>query len=174
MGQGPSYLRAFRLGSDLSVDVVVATDGDGQVSAKDLLLIALSLKIGEGGHVISVRTGINEPFYRRLVSTIANFLVLAKTSRAFKDSNSPHRAFSIGYQNEYLEGFSGNETTPNMLGTTQILNKWKTVRAVPVRFRDRLGTNKLGTSLGKTRLTQLPSVRFLKFCLNATLELIRR
>ena len=174
LGHGPSYLRALRLACDLPVDVVVATDGDGQVSAENLLRIALALKTGAVGCAIGLRTERNEPLYRRIVSFLSHLLVFIKSGKSFEDSNSPHRAFSRDFLREYLVDFSGEETIPNILGTVRLLSKSIKVELVRVGFRDRLGPVKLGTSWGKTRLTQVPTLRFLKFCFRAASELIRR
>jgi glycosyltransferase involved in cell wall biosynthesis len=172
MGHGPSYLRALRLACDMEVDFVIATDGDGQVSGKDLLKVLSALTCG-GTCAIGLRTDRHEPIYRKLASAASNLLVLFKTGQSFKDSNSPHRAFSREFLSEYIEYFSGEESIPNIMGTVHLLNKTQNVKVVTVKFRDRLGPNKMGTSWGKSRVGKLPSLKFLKFCLKATFELVR-
>lgn len=172
-GHGPTYLRALRWAAETDVDVVLATDGDGQCSAKDLLRLAMSV---ENGSEIAIGKRVlrDEPLYRRLVSKTVNLMIFLKTGRFFPDSNSPHRAFSrIGFK-KYSGFFGGEEVVPNIIGTLEILRNNIPHELVEVTFRDRTADTKHGTTWGEISWRQLPTRRFLKFCVIAAREFLSR
>lgn len=173
-GHGPTYLRALCWAAETTdVDVVLATDGDGQCSAQDLLRLAISVENGSD-LAIGKRVSRDEPLYRRVVSKTVNLMVFLKTGRYFPDSNSPHRAFSrTGIQN-YTGYFSGKEAVPNIIGTLEMLRNKLPHEVVAVTFRDRTSDTKHGTTWGEISWRQLPTRRFLKFCFVAAKEFLSR
>jgi glycosyltransferase involved in cell wall biosynthesis len=173
-GHGPTYLRALsRASENTDFDVVLATDGDGQCSAQDLLRLAMSV---ENGSEIAIgkRISRDEPLYRRLVSKTVNLMVFLKTGRFFPDSNSPHRAFSKTGIRNYNGFFTGKESIPNIIGTLEILRNKLPYEIVAVTFRDRTADTKHGTTWGQISWRQIPTRRFLEFCLMAAKEFLSR
>jgi glycosyltransferase involved in cell wall biosynthesis len=168
MGHGKSYLRALEIASNMNFDVVIVTDGDGQCSARDLLAISRAVTQTEPV-VIGIRRGRNEPLFRKLVTLLVKLLVMLRTKKKFADPNSPHRAYHVEYLRKYLSLFTGKESIPNIIGTNHILRRGDKFQTVDILFRDRTAEVKIGSSWGgrASAPTQIPTIRFVKFCFSA-------
>jgi dolichol-phosphate mannosyltransferase len=170
LGHGPSYLKALSIAASMDVEIVIATDGDGQCSASDLL--SLISHLGDDHPiVVGIRQSRREPIYRRVVTTIVRVLVWVKTKKLFPDPNSPHRAFKIEYLDEYLAYFERKKyVIPNIIGTTNLLERRVNIGITPVEFRDRTAATKTGSTWGPSKFSQIPTKRFVKFCISALRE----
>lgn len=161
LGHGPSYLRAISLASQHEPDFIIATDGDGQCSALDLLeLVRKSLQSGE--ICIGKRVARREPFYRRVTTVALSIMCSIRTRRQVLDPNSPHRVFPIKLVDKYIGHFSGAELIPNVLGSL-ILAKKGRLAVLSVTHRERLGDGGQGKTWKARGRGLLPPRRFVRF-----------
>lgn len=170
LGHGPTYIRALTLANTGDFDLIVATDGDGQCSAMDLLRLAQAAQ-DRGGIVIGHRANRREPWYRRLLSVSLGLAMSRPLRKWMPDVNSPHRAFPKDHLSEYLKRFEGSELVPNIWGSYVSIREMGG-SYLRVSHRDRLGRGGQGTTWGKTWEIPLPPTRLLRFTFRAMREVL--
>lgn len=171
MGHGPSTIRALTAGVESSADVIVATDGDGHIATEDLF--DLGEAAWEHNSVVEgVRASRDDPWFRRLASLGTRLLVWTRSGMWPTDANTPHRA----YPREYLAGLLGRlpekASTPNLLTSAITRTTDEGVREQPITVINRNVADPHGSTWGQ-RLRAVPSSRFIRFCVKATVEWVR-
>lgn len=166
MGHGPSTLRALGAGIEEEADIVVAVDGDGQFLGSDVARVAFALDTSGSDLVEGVRTGRDDPSYRRFVSALTRVLVRSASGVTPLDANTPLRAYRRSRLIELLETIPSDAMTPNLL-TSAIARRhgWKLLE-IPVSSLARRGSTSVGTTWGSS-MAALPSKRFVRFCWKA-------
>ena len=171
MGHGPSYLNALSNALKAGADLILMTDGDGQLAGRDAAnMVRFGLE-GKTDLVWGVRTNRSEALYRKATSFLVRLVSFALFGVWARDANTPHRLFSRRAAEIYLERVPRASKVPNVLGTIEakrandlILSEFQ------VRFRDRLGEEKAGVTWGRPGL--LPTRRFVVFVAKAFFEVL--
>lgn len=168
LGHGPSTVRALRAGAASGTDIVIAVDGDGQFSGRDMRLVIDTL-IESGAEVVEgLRQERGNPLYRRVASLGTRALVAAKARAWPTDANTPLRAYRGPVLASLLTAVPEDSLTPNLV-ISAVTRRWDLrVAEVPVAVRDRLGASPVGTTWG-ARAATLPTKRFLRFCWNGVI-----
>lgn len=172
VGHGPSTLLALKAGLETGVSTIVAVDGDGQFLGRDVARLANLLELHQPDVIEGVRTGRQDPIYRRLVSRVTQGLVWRACGSAPCDANTPLRAYSRRRLEFLLDELPEDAMTPNLLISVQARRSAWNVMEVEVASLERRGASSVGTTWGANRLT-LPSLRFITFCWNAFAQWIR-
>ena len=172
-GHGPSTVKARQLGLINEPDLVVAIDGDGQFFGSDVakvvqLLLDSKCDIAEG-----VRTLRGDPIYRRFVSLTTRLLVFSRSRRFPRDANTPLRVYRPTALRQHLDALNPETMIPNLVISANS-RRWKMkVQEIEVRSIPRRGLDQTSITWGKSR-RQLPTRRFLKFCIGATKDFFKR
>ena len=172
-GHGPSTVKALQLGLINEPDLVVAIDGDGQFFGSDVakvvqLLLDSKCDIAEG-----VRTLRGDPIYRRFVSLTTRLLVFSRSRRFPRVANTPLRVYRPTALRQHLDALNPETMIPNLVISANS-RRWKMkVQEIEVRSIPRRGVDQTSITWGKSR-RQLPTRRFLKFCIGATKDFFKR
>ena len=169
LGHGPSTLRALRRGLDSGAEIIVSIDGDGQFLGEDVLNVVHRLSRSEIDLVEGVRTFRNDPIYRRAVSLTTRILVASRSRRMPQDANTPLRAYRVETLKFVLDKLPGSISIPNLLISSLCRANRFSISELEVRSIPRRGTDPQGSTWGKGK-ANIPTKRFLKFCINAVRE----
>ena len=171
-GHGPSTVKALQLGLTNEPELVVAIDGDGQFFGSDVakvvqLLLESNCDLAEG-----VRTQRGDPIYRQFVSLATRLLIFLRSRRFPRDANTPLRVYRPTALRRHLDTLSPNTMIPNLVVSANS-RRWKmNVLEIEVRSIPRRGLDQTSITWGKSR-RQLPTRRFLKFCIGATKDFFK-
>jgi len=171
-GHGPSTVRALQLGLTNESELVVAIDGDGQFLGSDVakivqLMLESNCDIAEG-----VRTQRGDPIYRQFVSLTTRLLVFSRSRRFPRDANTPLRVYRVSALRRHLDALNPDTMIPNLVISSNS-RRWKmNVQEIEVRSIPRRGLDQSSITWGKSR-RQLPTRRFLKFCVGATKDFFK-
>jgi glycosyltransferase involved in cell wall biosynthesis len=171
-GHGPSTVRALQLGLTNESEFVVAIDGDGQFLGSDVakivqLMLESNCDIAEG-----VRTQRGDPIYRQFVSLTTRLLVFSRSRRFPRDANTPLRVYRVSALRRHLDALNPDTMIPNLVISSNS-RRWKmNVQEIEVRSIPRRGLDQSSITWGKSR-RQLPTRRFLKFCVGATKDFFK-
>ena len=170
-GHGPSTLRALQEGLDSGAGVVLALDGDGQVSAADLRRMLTDFHSTNCDLLIGVRMGRNESAFRMLTSWATRVITGVRSRKRVPDANTPFRVYRSNALKRLLETVPSDSMVPNLWVTVISQRLAMDVRFMSVNARDRLGSSTLGSTCGRASRI-LPTRRFIRFCFLATVEWI--
>lgn len=172
-GHGPSTVKALQLGLAVEPELIVAIDGDGQFFGSDVekvvqLMLDSNCEIAEG-----VRTQRGDPLYRQVVSLMTRLLVFSRSRQFPRDANTPLRVYRPTALMRHLDTLKPETMIPNLVISANS-RRWKMkVLEIGVRSIPRRGVDQSSITWGKSR-RQLPTRRFLKFCVGATKDFFRR
>jgi glycosyltransferase involved in cell wall biosynthesis len=166
LGHGASTLNALRRSLELGADYVVATDGDGHVLADDLAklletLVSRSLDVVEG-----IRSRTEDPWFRKLVTSLTRMIVKDASGQSPKDANTPFRAYRAEVLRNLLGAIPDESPVPNLLISG--LSRASNLRfaEIPLEGFTRPSSNPTGSTWQQV-ISWLPSKRFVRFCLHA-------
>jgi glycosyltransferase involved in cell wall biosynthesis len=170
MGHGPSTLIALRKSLTYDCDFIVALDGDGQISGRDLLLITqfavnnTQLDIIEG-----VRKSRKDPVYRKIVSGFTRIIVKQRSRVKPIDANTPFRVYKPEVLKRILLDVPDKSSIPNLhiSAISRILKL--NVAEIEITSLPRRGSTTIGT-MWRSKSVRLPSKRFIQFCISSALE----
>jgi len=170
VGHGPSTIKGLNYALTRNADLILAVDGDGQFDSGDLRkcfdeFAPLNQEILEGS-----RIGRTDPKYRKFITFALRIVVFAKTRNMPADANTPFRIYRRGTLAKLLPFINSNCLIPNIELSILSRKLEMSILEIKVPSRDRLGSNKIGTTWKSTR-EWLPSSRFIHFCLNASKQL---
>ena len=168
-GHGPTTLRALKEGLGSGAGVVVASDGDGQVSAQDLRRMLTEFQSTNCDVLVGVRIGRKESVFRVVTSWVTRVITGVRSHKRILDANTPFRVYSSAALTDLLEIVPRESMVPNLWMTVIGQRSLLDVRFTLVNARDRLGITSVGSTWGRG-VRALPSRRFVKFCLLATVE----
>jgi glycosyltransferase involved in cell wall biosynthesis len=172
IGHGPSTLRALKAGLDSGAEFILSVDGDGQFLGRDIEKILRALKTSECDVFEGVRIRRGEPNYRRFTSMMTRTLVWIRVREWVSDANTPLRVYRRDCLEVLLRNVPENSPIPNLFISALSRKRNLKIGSMVVLFGDRRGTQKTGTTWGKSK-SYLPSRRFLKFCTRATSEWLK-
>lgn len=168
-GHGPTTLRALREGLARGASAIVALDGDGQASADELHGL-LSAFVAQHCDVLEgVRTGRQESLYRVVTSWATRLITRVRARESVPDANTPFRVYEAGALQRLLAVIPTQSMVPNLWITVLSRRMGMRVQSVNVMTRSRLGASEVGSTWGSSRMN-LPSRRFVRFCVRATSE----
>lgn len=179
-GHGPSTIKALTLAVNQKPDCILMIDGDGHfdcIEVSNILTFFLenTYEIVEG-----VRIHRADPAFRRIVSSIARWLVARKSGVRPGDANTPLRLYKTETAKLLLTYIPRNSLIPN-------LHISSLTRTLPLKFKEfqikpyiRTATveltnppmQQIGTSWGPS-ISVLPNSKFIKFCIKSTLEWLK-
>jgi len=173
LGHGISTLVGLKKAVELDFEYIISLDGDGQFDATEirscfeLLIHNSSLDLIEG-----VRTLRDEPWFRKLISSLSRVLVFSKTLKWPKDANTPLRVYRINILEELLKSIPQKSLIPNLHISKMTRKKRLNFREVNVKSLPRGGNKEiyLPGVTWQQRFKFLPSKRLVLFCFKATKE----
>jgi hypothetical protein len=114
-----------------------------------------------------VRTQRGDPIYRQVVSLMTRLLVFSRSRRFPRDANTPLRVYQPAALRRHIDALNPDAMIPNLIISANS-RRWKmNIQEIEVRSIPRRGLDQTSITWGKSR-RQLPTRRFLKFCLGAT------
>ena len=168
VGHGASTLRALGLALDSipAPEIIVATDGDGHVLGEDLAKLANKILADDYSVVEGIRFRENDPWFRRIVTLFTRLLVFLASGSAPRDANTPFRAYKSTELRRLIGLVDVKSPVPNLVisGLTRV-SKTKYSEVNLTEFT-RLSSAPTG-STWRQKLSWLPSMRFLRFCMRA-------
>lgn len=170
-GHGPSTLRALNEGLNSGVGIVIASDGDGQVSAQDLRRMLTEFHSANCDVMVGIRMGRNESAFRVVTSWVTRVITGARSRKRILDANTPFRVYRSHALSRLVEIVPKDSMVPNLWMTVISQRLAMNVRFTFVNARDRLGTSAVGSTWGRGAQV-LPTRRFVRFCFLATVEWI--
>lgn len=165
-GHGPTTLRALHAGLASGASVIVAVDGDGQFYGKDIRSLVDALLAGDADVIEGVRSGRDDPLFRRATSWATRALVQMRAHSRPVDANTPLRVYRPRTLERLLAVVPDDAMTPNLLIAALCRTWGLTVREMPVASIPRRGGDPAG-STWQARRKSLPSKRFVRFCFDA-------
>ena len=171
-GHGPSALAAYRAALEVSPDVVVHVDGDGQFAGADVARVLCALVAESADVVHGVRRGRSDPWYRRALSAALRLGVRPFAGRGIPDINTPLRAYRPDALRVLLDAVGRDATVPHVHFSLAEARAGMRVRYVAVRSLPRRGAVATGTMWGAAGAA-LPPKRLRAFVRGAAGELWR-
>ena len=172
LGHGPSTLRALSEGVNCDVEVIVTSDGDGQISGADLRQLLDDFEVSNCAVMVGVRMGRSDSAFRVLTSWVTRVFTSSRARCRVLDANSPYRAYEPRTLEQMLSIVPSASMVPNLWMTVIAHQLGVDVRTTPVRSRDRRGSSNIGSTWGQ-RFMVFPSRRFVRFCFRASTEWFR-
>lgn len=165
LGHGLSTLKALRLGLATEAAVIVATDGDGNIRAEDLVELA-NIASAQKALAEGSRHNRQDPLFRKFASLATRALVWIRTGIQPADANTPHRAYPRDVLERLLREIPADSLTPNLHFSSAARSTNLTIVEHPVLSVTRQGSTVTGTTW-KQRTSFLPSKKFIVFCWRA-------
>jgi glycosyltransferase involved in cell wall biosynthesis len=171
LGHGPTAVAAYRAGLELSPDVIMHVDGDGQFLGEDFpRLLARLESLADMAGVVGSRHGRHEPWFRRVLTRAAR--VTVGRGLTGEDVNSPLRAYRVDALRLLLAELPEPTVVPHLHFAMLHRRLVLAVEEMSVTHRPRRGHSTLGTTWRSgPRLTFLPTRRLATLSWQALLEL---
>ena len=168
LGHGPSTLIGLLKALEMGYDAIVTADGDGHYQVSDLKAMTEQLLASKLDLIEGFRTDRSDPWFRKLSSLATRNLVRIRCRKSVQDANTPIRAYRINVAKIILSTIPNmNYPIPNLYISAQSRKLNLKIGSFPVATLERENSEKLGTTW-RQRYRNLPTKRYLKFCLNAT------
>ena len=169
IGHGPSTAKLWGMAIELDAEIIVMTDGDGEVSLDGLFVLAEAAE-AEGKCIIGRRIGRQEPAFRKIFSFVTRALIFLFSGHVAKDANSPYRAFPRDVLIESTQELRD-------LSSLQMANLYQTLWLVLMRASLYIDIEMRGRTDGKregvtwqSRTSFLPSRRLIQFAWASFIE----
>ena len=172
LGHGPSTVKGLQHALLLNPDYVISVDGDGQFIGTDILGMLENFQSSGADLAIGVRKNRTDPGFRKVVSSITRMLLWVFSGLKVKDANCPLRIYSPHALRTIISHLPQNPLVPNLLVLKIISKLQLKFVEIEVVSIPRRGSEIIGT-MWKSKLTNVPSKRFLSFCLRAFVEFFR-
>ncbi len=156
-GHGSSLMRGML---DAKADLVFLMDSDYQHVPADFW--KLYDYINEYPMVTGIRQRRHDPLYRIIISRIGNAIVKILFKNSLKDINIPFKLIKGELLKELLTKIPQNSLIPSALLIIAANKTGYKIKQVPIEHLER-----------KTGKGSLPGKRFLKFAVNALLEILK-
>lgn len=163
LGHGPSTLKGLNLACSEKITYIMSTDGDGQITGKDLFMIYSKHLSNEVDIVEGIRINRKEPLHRYLISKITTLLVFLASRNWPKDANTPIRCYKKNSLELILKKIDKSNPIPNMFISAVSRNEEFRILESDVSWGHRKGKNSIGSSWSKKNKI-FPSVNLIIFC----------
>jgi dolichol-phosphate mannosyltransferase len=171
LGHGRSLLKGLLEASRNSPQYVIALDGDGHFTGIEIKkLYNLMLTNPEVQVIEGIRMGRKENFFRKPVSLITRFIVLAKSGKTSKDANTPLRIYKASVLNDILCRISNESIVPNLHIAIVTRKMNLTLSSQRVTWQNIKGKDM--SSTWKQQRNFIPPRKFIAFCISAIKEFI--
>lgn len=169
LGHGPSTLKGMAFALSTNYETILTIDGDGQFLGKDIAEALDSFFSSQVDVLEGVRVKRSEPLFRKISTGAVKILVWSRSHKLPADGNTPFRIYPRLRLMELISRLPADVLVPNVfISTYSRMKEWKILEMKVISIPSR-GKNLLG-STWRQRYTNLPSRRFLKFCLSAFLQ----
>ena len=169
LGHGPSTVRGMKLASTDSKDWIITVDGDGQFLGEEIRDALIFAKKSGKDVFEGVRTRVNEPYFRQVVTFLTRVLVFLRCGERPKDANTPFRIYAPGVLEKVLYSMPEFSMIPNLRISIICRRLNLQIGSIRVCFIPRRGESVHGSTWGQKSL-QMPSKRFITFCIKAAKE----
>ena len=166
LGHGPTTIKALTAGLESGKSVIVACDGDGQISGMDMKRIVDALDADDVDAVEGVRIARRDASFRRVVSQVTRMLVRLRSGVLPLDANTPFRAYRRSTLDVVLRSGQIGQVVPNLDISAYVRSVGIKVLELSVDSRPRRGPNMLGSTWSGGH-RWIPSRKFVTFCLRA-------
>jgi glycosyltransferase involved in cell wall biosynthesis len=166
LGHGPSTVRALQFALTSDCDFILAVDGDGQFHAHEMKLLADQTIKNQCEIGLGIRVRTEEPTYRKFTSWVTRLIVNMKTKSRTLDANTPLRFYPRSSLETLLLDLKSDNPIPNLYISAKVRKLNFQIQTLEVEFCARRGDVSESVSWGKS-LMNLPSKRFIKFCLKS-------
>ncbi len=173
LGHGPSTIRGLTHAFENDTPWVLSVDGDGQVLGADLRLILDVATAGGYDVVEGVRSTRDDPAYRRLASLMTRILVRARCGVVPADANTPVRCYRREALGALLSDLPHNVMTPNLFISSRTRSAGLRSEETLINWIPRRGSDQASVTW-QSRTHVIPSRRFGKFCINATIQWVTK
>lgn len=171
LGHGPSTLRALQEGISQGADWIISVDGDGRISAEAIQDFAIRAADSHCDVVEGHRGTHSASLYRRVVSWSLPLLLFTRARSWTSDANTPFRAYRRSSLAQLLEMIPHQSLIPNLWMSLVVRRIGLNVQTLAI---DSDGSSDDGSSgstwAGTRRSRQLPSRKFVSFCIAAIEE----
>lgn len=174
-GHGPSLVTSLVTASGADCEVIVTVDGDAEISAVEIQKLLATLDVESAHLVEGHRRQRIDPTFRKAVSLVARILIVVIGGRVMwsaKDANSPVRAYKRDALIKILNYLHADLMTPNLIVSMVARKLEMHIAHVEVTCR-RFGSERVQGTTWMARFKNIPSRRFLLFCVSATFDLFR-
>ena len=172
LGHGPSFLNAISKSLDLSPDVVITVDGDGQFQAGDIRDKLIHFCKSELDILECARLNRSDPVFRKFVTYMLRLFIFMRVGERPIDSNTPLRIYRAEALKFLVRGIPQDSLIPNLRISALTRRSRFVYSQVFVNSRQRRGVSAAG-STWRAKRDWLPSKRFIQFCRRALIELLR-
>ena len=172
MGHGMSTILAMNKGIESGSEIICTVDGDGQFLGKDIAIVISALRNEHYDVIEGCRVSRNEALFRRIVTRTVKWLVYLTVGAPPTDANTPLRAYRRDTLSMMLVKIPKETLIPNLFISALSRRLKVQIKEIDVTSLPRRGQEVLGSTWNqKTKL--LPSRRFIRFCINASVEWIK-
>lgn len=171
VGHGPSTLRGLAQSLRHSPISVLAIDGDGDVSGKELREFYSKAKLSGHQIIEGVRTNRFDPLFRVMVSALSRASLRLLGAGQLRDANTPVRFYTREALEVLLEETPRNSMVPNLMFSLLTRRMGLDVSEIDVTYQVRV--RQMQGTTWRARYRTLPSLKFVKFCIKATFEIVR-
>jgi glycosyltransferase involved in cell wall biosynthesis len=173
LGHGRTIRRAWEFALREGYSTIILVDGDGQIPAIEIRK-ALEVFNTEICEILEgVRTGRQDPWFRKFITGVLRFFVLAHSRKFPSDANTPFRIYSASALRKICPLVPTASPTPNIHVSILTRNLKLKFIELKIETRDRLGDSQIG-STWNARSSIIPSKKFIIFCLNSLGRLITK
>lgn len=169
-GHGPTALAAYRAGLELSPDLIVHVDGDGQFVGPDFARVVRAIESTDADVIHGVRYSRTDPWYRRALTGAVGLLVAAAAGRRVPDVNTPMRAYRPAAARALVDAVPADALVPHVHFSLAEARGGFAVRYVSVRSIPRRGVSTQGTMWGGGVKALVPPPRLRQFAVSALRE----
>jgi len=168
-GHGFSVITGIKKATELSPNLIVICDGDGQFNGADVkMLVELQFR-NPNSIVEGARFGRNDPWFREFISLATRVLVSIACGKTPKDANTPLRVLPLEKAIFLISKIEENCLIPNLaISAFSRVEKFEIlqidVRSLPPR------RNIDSIDQWKQKTNFLPSKRLLRFAFFATIS----
>jgi dolichol-phosphate mannosyltransferase len=172
VGHGPSFLNAINQSLELSPDIVITVDGDGQFRAKDIKERLMYFRNSDLDVLECARSGRSDPMFRKLVTYMLRIFIFIQVKNRPMDSNTPLRIYKAGALKNLVQEIPRDSLIPNLRISALTRRIGLEYSQISIESLQRRGITTSG-STWKAKRHWLPSKRFIQFCRSALVELWR-
>lgn len=165
-GHGISVVRGLTTAVSRNPQRIVLCDGDGQFNGEDVSRL-VNASINSGAQVIEgVRTGRDDPWFRRFISWGTRVLVRQSSGKKALDANTPLRVLTLAAAESLLSQIPTGCPVPNL--AMSAISRAQGFIITEMAVVSRPPRRNIGTSdHWKQRFRLLPSKRLVRFVLNS-------
>ncbi len=167
IGHGLSVIRGLELALNMGANAVVTADSDGNYKVDEVLRLFTTLETSNCLVVEGIRVFRDDPWFRRIASFTTRQLVFARSKQKTLDANTPFHAYNSKILPEILNLIPhGGKVIPNLYISCILRERGIPFVQLDITSKNRKGNNSSGVTW-KQKYYQIPSIKYIGFCLKA-------